>query len=639
MCRLLRGLLVAALLGTLVAASLEAGEQNSTPVTDPAKLRELDLAAVKTMFLGWQGCFFQDPNSKETLLFWDNLMHMLARIPRERRTTQIDNIHTHALVLAGKYDEARTTANEALRRQREVGQAGNNLYLWRGRAEYGLQDFAAAERDFTSAIQLFPQDAEAFRRRGDNRSKSGKLREALADYQRAIAIIEGVQQSDKNADKNTSSKNTVVVAAAEVKRKLGRGNEADKDLLQLLKSGSSFLSDKQVMELTTRVIATELGNADAYFFRAEASLHDQPRPRIADLTKFIELETGNSSRKRDAYLMRANTLHDDNQVKQAIDDVTQALQIEESAKLLLRRARWRSEVDLYLEAAEDVNAALKLVPTADHASAEWIQNRAFRAQQLQFAGKLADARRELDELLRIDAKHPTALLVRAGVLVEMGSDALAKQDLELLREVSPQTFQRSARSVVESAVARRRAKASKIETPQDSRGYNRQAGGRAWQLGALLSLASVHNALGKTDSAEKLMTSAERVAASLQLMLNSLPKADGQRSEKLSAGLKYVAAERKRLGEEITAKFDETIRRTFGLATSIYTLDQLYGLGNQKFNGSMASSIRVEGPRSGMPESIWKELPELVETDADKEKLHAATKQASDAAIAWFKGE
>lgn len=62
-------------------------------------------------------------------------------------------------------------------------------YFNRGNFKFKLQEYEFSVKDYDKAIELSPDFAEAYCKRGDAKSLSGKHNEAIKDYNEAINII------------------------------------------------------------------------------------------------------------------------------------------------------------------------------------------------------------------------------------------------------------------------------------------------------------------------------------------------------------------------------------------------------------------------------------------------------------------
>ena len=118
-----------------------------------------------------------------------------------------------------RLDEALQALNRAL----EIDPQDANAYKNRGNVYGKLNRLAEALQDYTIAIKLAPQDANAYKSRGNVYGKLNRLEEALQDYNRALEIDphfvlaqnnqKQLLNSMKAAEKSPKSSLTLVASA------------------------------------------------------------------------------------------------------------------------------------------------------------------------------------------------------------------------------------------------------------------------------------------------------------------------------------------------------------------------------------------------------------------------------------------
>jgi tetratricopeptide (TPR) repeat protein len=170
-----------------------------------------------------------------------------------------------AALKASDFSAAIAAFNEAGKAAQQAGQQGGAeslkaqiaAFVGRGRAEVGLKDYEAAEKDFRNVLQsIDPNDVSALVALGQLKLDTGHIDDALDQFQNAV--------------KADPTSGPALLGYGKCLVQLGRGDEAVSSL--------------------TRAIAIDPKNAEAYRFRGAANAASfKNKQALEDIQKSIEL--------------------------------------------------------------------------------------------------------------------------------------------------------------------------------------------------------------------------------------------------------------------------------------------------------------------------------------------------------------
>jgi tetratricopeptide (TPR) repeat protein len=247
----------------------------------------------------------------------------------------------------------------------------------RGTAYDSKDDYDHAIADYTKAIELSPDDADAFRSRGLVYNEKDDYEHALADFNKSIAID-----------------------PRQVKSYSGRGE-----------SYNGLSKYDEAIADYTKAIALDPKDDDAYNRRGWTykNKHDYDRA-IADFTKAIELNP-----TRALYFKnRAETHGNLKDYNRAIADLTKAIELNpQYATAYSDRGYYYTETVDFDRAIADLNKAIELNPQK-----AWFYNN--RAWVYFKAGKPAQGLPDVERSLELNPKDAGAIGTRAHIYEAMG---------------------------------------------------------------------------------------------------------------------------------------------------------------------------------------------------------------------------
>lgn len=258
-------------------------------------------------------------------------------------------------------------------------------YNRRGDAYYRLGDYEQAEADASQALLLNPQDANAYFDRGFAFSELGKYKEAIADYSQAIKL-------------NSED------AYAYYGRGLSR--------IQL-KDNKGAIGD------FSKAIALKPQYTEAYLQRG--ILRRRLRQRLEAIQDFDKVIKINPSDAK-AYYQRALTQSLNKQKYAALKDYTDALNINPKyIEAYLNRGDVYSDLGNKVEATEDYNTILQIDPKF---IAAYIHRGIHRFSFGDYKGAIED----YTEALKLDPNNIAAYNNRGNAYLELGNKKSANQD-------------------------------------------------------------------------------------------------------------------------------------------------------------------------------------------------------------------
>ncbi|MGV0108007.1 hypothetical protein NSTCB13_06917 [Nostoc sp. DSM 114160] len=291
---------------------------------------------------------------------------------------------------SGNYEGAVADFNQVI----ELDPQNALAYNRRGDAYYRLGDYEQAQTDSSQAILLNPQDANAYFDRGFAFSALGKYKEAIADYTQAIKL---------------NSKD----AYAYYGRGLARAQLKD---------------NKDAIEDFSKAIALKPQYTEAYLQRG--ILHRRLKQRIEAIQDFDKVIKINPSDAK-AFYQRALTQSLNKQKDEAIKDYTDALNINPKyIEAYLNRGDIYSDLGNQVEATEDYNTILQIDPKF---IAAYIHRGIHRFSFGDYKGAIQD----YTEALKLDTNNIAAYNNRGNAYLELGNKKAANQDYSRAIAINP----------------------------------------------------------------------------------------------------------------------------------------------------------------------------------------------------------
>ncbi|MEH2288103.1 tetratricopeptide repeat protein [Nostoc sp.] len=291
---------------------------------------------------------------------------------------------------SGNYEGAIADFNQII----ELDPQNALAYNRRGDAYYRLGDYEQAQADSSQAILLDPQDANGYFDRGFAFSELGKNKEAIADYTQAIKL---------------NSKDAYAY--------YGRGLAYAQ-----LKDNKGALGD------FSKAIALKPQYTEAYLQRG--ILHRRLKQRLEAIQDFDKVIKINPSDAK-AYYQRGLTQSINQQKYEAIKDYTDAININPKyIEAYLNRGDIYSDLGNQVEATEDYNTILQIDPKF---IAAYIHRGIHRFSFGDYKGAIED----YTAVLKLDTNNIAAYNNRGNAYLELGNKKAANQDYSRAIAISP----------------------------------------------------------------------------------------------------------------------------------------------------------------------------------------------------------
>ncbi|MGJ5632463.1 tetratricopeptide repeat protein [Nostoc sp. CALU 1950] len=282
---------------------------------------------------------------------------------------------------SGNYEGAVKDFNQAI----ELDPQNALAYNKRGDAYYRLGDYEQAQADSSQAILLNPQDANAYFDRGFAFYGLSKYKEAIADYTQAIKL---------------NSEN----AYSYYGRGLARSQVKD---------------NKGAIGDFSKAIALKPEYTEAYLQRG--ILRRRLKQRLAAIQDFDAIIKINPSDAK-AYYQRGLTQSVNKQQYAALKDYADAININPKyIEAFLNRGDIYSELGNKVEATEDYNTILEIDPKF---IAAYIHRGIHRFSFGNYKGAIED----YTEALKLDTNNVAAYNNRGNAYLELGNTKAANQD-------------------------------------------------------------------------------------------------------------------------------------------------------------------------------------------------------------------
>ncbi|MBN4006512.1 tetratricopeptide repeat protein [Nostoc sp. LPT] len=267
-------------------------------------------------------------------------------------------------------------------------------YNRRGDAYYRLGDYEQAQADSSQAILLNPQDANAYFDRGFAFSELGKYKDAIADYTQAIKL---------------NSKDAYPY--------YGRGL-----------ARAQLKDNKSAIEDFSKAITLKPQYTEAYLQRG--ILHRRLKQRLEAIQDFDKVIKINPSDAK-AYYQRGLTQSINKQKYEAIKDYTDAINISPKyIEAYLNRGDIYSDLGNQVEATEDYNTILQIDPKF---IAAYIHRGIHRFSFGDYKGAIED----YTAALKLDTNNIAAYNNRGNAYLELGNKKAANQDYSRAIAINP----------------------------------------------------------------------------------------------------------------------------------------------------------------------------------------------------------
>ena len=345
--------------------------------------------------------------------------------------------------------------------------AGNALQT-RGRGLYLLGRDEEALADFTLAVQLEPQDRQAWAYRGDAYRWLGRFDEALADFEKAVGL--------------DPSYGWAIASRGETYRRMGRYEQAMDDF--------------------DRAIALNPNHSYAFASRGETYRRTRRyQQAIADLDRAVSIHPTYAW----ALASRAETYLEMDRLEQALEDFGAAVELQpDYAWALANRGRTLRKLGRYEQALADFDRAISI--KADYAWA--IANRAETYHRME---RYEDAVAGFNQAVELDGEYAWALVGRARVHRRMAEYELALADAERAIAIDPHDdWYHYCAAQAHACQGNLPAATEQLRTAVDLVMTSHTSGSPAEaEARHLFNLAVYHAALGEFEQA------ADRIAAAL----------------------------------------------------------------------------------------------------------------------------
>ncbi|MBI2510721.1 MAG: tetratricopeptide repeat protein [Opitutae bacterium] len=261
----------------------------------------------------------------------------------------------NAKVDAGDFPPALEIYNEILEAEPTAG----NVWVMRAIAKWNLKDKSGARADLAQAINLHPDNIDAYRVRGQFRYQAEDFGGSLADFNQAIervkSTVDAIAANDPDEARAFEKNNAELYGMrAEVEQKLESRQAALKDLTHAIELKPDYVA---ALYLRGQLYEAEQRAADAE----------------ADYSRVIEL----SPKHADALTNRAWIRFHDLKWDEAVADGKKALEIEPNAAAALRVIGYSqfAKGD-YADAAQTLAVAADADPTPGAAYALFVRHHA-----------------------------------------------------------------------------------------------------------------------------------------------------------------------------------------------------------------------------------------------------------------------
>lgn len=348
---------------------------------------------------------------------------------------------------AGNYTSALANLNVAI-----VVEPGNaNWYAHRAYIYYLLQQYEAAETDATRALSYDAGLPDGYFRRALARVARGRNQDALSDLNLVIALAPRDYPAAfyNRGDIYLSQQNYLAAegdfsdcialdpkdGSAHHNRGICRVNLKDFDgaISDLSQALSLFDDELEDARDGKSILAIDSAAQWAYYWRGNAYYSKgYPEQAIDDLDHFIQTPSGDfrAGVVAYAYTMRAHAkqwlkLHED-----AIEDLTEALELNPTANCFRDRAQSYRALGDYAGALRDLDQVIRLDPTPDdYTWRGWVY--------LNLGGLDDDALLDFESAMGLGDQRAFVYLGRARAQRNMGNVANALEDYNTVIQLDP----------------------------------------------------------------------------------------------------------------------------------------------------------------------------------------------------------
>jgi tetratricopeptide (TPR) repeat protein len=279
---------------------------------------------------------------------------------------------------------------------------------------------------------------------------AGEPRLALFGFNLAIGEMEDHEQSpESNFVLDEVSRSRI-----EALRRLGRTGEADQAVLALARQSFDFVASHPAMliEAMTRLLATDPTNPDYLALRAEGYYVSGDDERYLEDTDARLRHETRPEQRPGAYWNRANAHARLGHLEASLADLDEAIRLDPSPLHYAGRAERHRQLGNPKAAIADLTAAIDGLGEHDGRARGY---RFTRAELLLATGDPEAALADLDLLIDETSFDRDQYALRAEVLVALGLDERAEQDISRLIEADPDFAQTELRPRIEARLAKR----------------------------------------------------------------------------------------------------------------------------------------------------------------------------------------
>lgn len=459
----------------------------------------------------------------------------------------------------------------------------------------------------------------------------GKFDIAIKLYTQAIEDMEAHQQT---IDQNMQLRQCYV-SRAEARVKLKPSIAADRELIELAKRGlkiQSMISPRLIEDAATRELERTPQDTTLWQLRAEVRCDlEKYQGAIEDYSKALALAKSDDERQ-DIYNNRSIVYRRLDQDAAALADLSSSIRLKpDQDTAYLNRAQVYRESGRFEEAIADYSHLIEKTRKDDPFFYTQLVDRAKLYQQ---TGNFSAARADLDTLLAVkldNSKRVNCLSLRAQVLSELGLSAAAQADEREVALLDPKVYSEKLKPALD-AINQKRLEVL-LTKPLDE-----QNADTMWNLGNALGIGAFTNLISQGNKAAMQINRSrvERAAELAKVSIAAFPTATGDKGNDLRATIQFVIEQRDAIQVKIAENYDPRLAEIFALGADLSLLVAVHGIGNEKLNRQFANSVLARGPKTGLPETAWRDVAEAVAANKSPQELAPIKRRAVIAAKEFF---
>ena len=345
-----------------------------------------------------------------------------AAIKEVNKALRLDSRYTPALISRGKIhyesenvDEARADFSKAL----EVGVNRSDaaeVHYYLAIIYRDKQDFAAAIEQFGESIQLRDDRPGVFLWRGIALARTGKLRQAIGDFRRAIDLSpENEEQYRKIGQQYCQP--AIEVCTAQIQK-----DKTSANTYRTRGTAFAFLSKPEEAIADFNTLLELLPNDTELLVERAAALMAAGKAleAVADFTKVLDADDTNTR----ALYLRGKCFHTLDRLEEALADFVAAIKVDESDARLHTA---RGEVLAAMGQADFANASLTKAIRLNCQNADAFM---LRGKVLMDQGKYDQAICDFSAAVQLRPKDPAAWMYRGELYAKRQSLEMALRDFE-----------------------------------------------------------------------------------------------------------------------------------------------------------------------------------------------------------------